>query len=434
MVNPYDQFDVTDEEQEVQLNPYNQFDQPTNENVPLDVMINNPVMVGQRFVERAPESIGNAVNDLAQMVLHPIETGKGAIELGKSGLNKLGRVFEDFYMGQETEPREGESEVLADMVIQGFKDDYGSMENIANTLMNDPARALTDLAGGAGILPKIGKTLQRANPITAAGRLIQEGVDQSGVANKLYRGAAGIEPSSLGKGKEVAEFGVKERVPVGTGGFQKIKDARKSIGGRIQEIIDSRPDMPIPTRSVTKYLDALIDESKYVDDLESINTFKKLRSDFDLQFGDKKQFFPDELQKWKTNVYDKAYQAEASIDPLVRSGAKQKGQRTMGYGARTELENRFPDLVKPNGEFAEWAALQPYVRKTIDNMADPQMKSIVNQTLTNPAFTSRLAIYLDKFAKGDMGWLEKNLNTHEIRTVMSLAGRNERMIEEETVQ
>lgn len=409
-------------------------------NVPLEVMAANPAMVGARIAQSLPDEAIGAVKGIGSMLAHPVDTLKGAGEAVGSLLEKGGRKFEEFYTGEDI-PADKNKEYLANEIIGATKRDYGSLEAAANTMMNKPLQFGTDIAGVGGLLPKVGRTMQALNPLTGAGRGLQAGIGSSGVANKMYRGAAGIEPSSLQRGEALAESGLKNKVPVSRKGLDTIIKTKEAIGNKIQEIIDGgdingRIDMPIPTRPVMKYLDALIEESRFVDDLESVNTFKALRANFNEQFGDKANFFPDELQKWKVNTYDKVYQADASLDPLVKQGAKAKGQRMMGKGAKEELEKRFPDIAPENVKFAEYAKLKPYVKNRIDALAEQNMHApflaIYRKTLANPAFTSRIAIAFDAIANNDMGKLESMFNTHEIRTALALMGRNREFLDEQT--
>ena len=56
---------------------------------------------------------------------------------------------------------------------------------------------------------------------------------------------------------------------------------------------------------------------------------------------------------------------------------------------------------------------------------------LVRTTVANPRFQGKIAIGLDRLARGDMGWIEKNFNSAEIRSLIALSGGTQEVMEME---
>ena len=56
---------------------------------------------------------------------------------------------------------------------------------------------------------------------------------------------------------------------------------------------------------------------------------------------------------------------------------------------------------------------------------------IVEKTLGNPWISSNIAIILDRISKGDLGSIERKVNSHEMRALIALSGRTDLLMEEE---
>lgn len=127
-------------------------------------------------VKNIPKSAVNMATDIAHVVAHPIDTVEGIGNIGKGVLQKFGVVGGD------------DSEKYADAVGQFFKDRYGSAENIAKTLKEDPVGAIADvsaiLSGGGtaaarapGVIGKVGKVAAEAgrvvDPLNAVGAVVK---------------------------------------------------------------------------------------------------------------------------------------------------------------------------------------------------------------------------------------------------------------------
>lgn len=115
-------------------------------------------------------SAGKFVGDITQAIAHPIETVKG---LGNIALGAA----------QKAIPGEQGKEQYADAVGQFFKNRYGGLDKLKETIINDPVGFASDLGtvltgGGAiaskvGTVSKLGKVAEVGNIINKAGKAIE---------------------------------------------------------------------------------------------------------------------------------------------------------------------------------------------------------------------------------------------------------------------
>lgn len=117
----------------------------------------SPFPTGQDFLRSGQEYVGN----LAQAVLHPIQTAQGLGNLALGGVQKL---------IPGTQPQEVYADALGDFVKQR----YGSFDAARDTLKRDPVGVMADasmvLSGGAGAVSKLG-TVANLPKLTTAGRV-----------------------------------------------------------------------------------------------------------------------------------------------------------------------------------------------------------------------------------------------------------------------
>jgi hypothetical protein len=140
-------------------------------------------------VSNLPSSAAKFASDVAQPILHPIETGKALGNVVAGGVEKL-------------IPGEQEHEPYANAVGQFFANRYGGLENFKRTMAEDPVGFLADLSvvmtgGGAAaarmpaLAGQVGKavgTVGRAvDPINAVGKAVKG----TGIAASEILGRAG---------------------------------------------------------------------------------------------------------------------------------------------------------------------------------------------------------------------------------------------------
>lgn len=165
-------------------------------------------------LRNARGSAARLVSNIAQPILHPIDTAKNLGNIAYGVGSKIGGA-----LGVEQDPqRKAANEAPADAVGAFFKDRYGSAEGLKKTLATDPVGALADAAtvltgGGAlvarapGVAGQVGRVAGRVgsaiDPIANTVRLA------SGTAGKVGQAAASVVGMTTGAGKMPLEYAYK---------------------------------------------------------------------------------------------------------------------------------------------------------------------------------------------------------------------------------
>ena len=137
-------------------------------------------MLGQAVVN-TPASAGRMISGLYEAVTSPVQTVSGLMDVAAGGLqNVLPKPVTDFINQFETNPEAAKRAVNTANAMGGmYKERYGTLEGIKNTIATDPVGVAGDLstllAGGAGLA-------RGASAIAGPGRA---GAAISGVADKL---------------------------------------------------------------------------------------------------------------------------------------------------------------------------------------------------------------------------------------------------------
>lgn len=180
-------------------------------------------------LKNAPGSAVEFGKALVQPILHPVDTAKGLGELATGVASKL-TPAPDWWRGP--------GEDAADATGQFFKDRYGGMENIKNTLATDPVGVAGDLSAVlslGGTLPVRGAaTLGRAgamvDPLSAVGQGVK---GASTLAGKMAANGLGM---TTGAGTEA----VKQGFRAGSEGNRVFLDNMR--GAPVDEIVGSAKD------------------------------------------------------------------------------------------------------------------------------------------------------------------------------------------------
>ena len=126
-------------------------------------------------------SVGNAIANTANAVIHPVDTLQGALNLANGGLQKILPESVNKLMPESTKG----NEEIANQFGMYQKERYGGIENIKRTIANDPAGVMMDISTlsgvGSALLPgKAGNVLKSiskySNPISmtaeASGKIL----------------------------------------------------------------------------------------------------------------------------------------------------------------------------------------------------------------------------------------------------------------------
>jgi hypothetical protein len=137
-------------------------------------------MLGQAVVN-TPASAGRMISGLYEAVTSPVQTVSGLMDVAAGGLqNVLPKPVTDFINQFETNPEAAKRAVNTANAMGGmYKERYGTLEGIKNTIATDPVGVAGDLstllAGGAGL----------ARGASAVAGPSRAGAAISGVADKL---------------------------------------------------------------------------------------------------------------------------------------------------------------------------------------------------------------------------------------------------------
>lgn len=114
---------------------------------------------GMQVLKNFPGSLGNLAMNMAQPVLHPIDTAKGMASLATGAYKNIAGGY----------PADDPDVAAADAVGAMYKQNYGSVEGFKNYAINDPAAALSDLASvvslGAGLAGKAAGTAGKVGSV-----------------------------------------------------------------------------------------------------------------------------------------------------------------------------------------------------------------------------------------------------------------------------
>lgn len=162
MANAFDKFDTES------ANPFDKFDNTSDlkwSDVPAKALLNTP------------KSAINMGQGIVNALTHPIDTAGNLLDVAAGGLHNLvpksvSSALDSAFPSDATAP----AIAKADAAGQFYKDRYGSMNGLKNTLATDPIGALSDasavLTGGGSLASKIPALAKPAATATSIGNAI----------------------------------------------------------------------------------------------------------------------------------------------------------------------------------------------------------------------------------------------------------------------
>lgn len=190
--------------------------------------------VAMSALKSTPQSAVNLATDIAQPIIHPIETATNIGNIGKGVLQKLGIMG-----GKDAEP-------YADAVGKFLVDRYGSGEAIKKTIATDPVGMAADIAtvlsGGELAAARAPGVVGKAGQVAGAVGRAVDPLSAVGAAVKGV-GKAVTEPLGLttGQGGEAIRLAAEAGAKGGEAGraFREpegiIQDAKAAVGKLRQE-------------------------------------------------------------------------------------------------------------------------------------------------------------------------------------------------------
>ena len=327
--------------------------------------------------------------------------------LYKMGADTIGAIASpgDTYMALENTLYGGMNKVFpgfapdhekyADAAGKYYKDRWGGIDNIKKTVMNDPAGALSDVSlfGGLSTLPakgtKIGRVLNKAavaiDPLNIGLNTAKAGVKgvthlHPNLPRNQYKSAAKFVPS-LGDAQhnKLADTALKYNIMPTGKGVDKLSALKNGFATKINNIINSTnlSSKGMEINQVFRNINELKKEMgglklggaqnlKKIDNV--VNKFKE-----HAQSLGKTHFTPDELQKFKIDIYN-----EINWNTAQQRGkrATTEAQKNIARTAKESLEMLDPRIKPDNLELGRLLELEPNLNRSSTRIGNRDMIGI----------------------------------------------------------
>ena len=376
-----------------------------------------------------PGDLMEAGEGALEALMNPIDTlqGIGNTLIGTG--QKAARHIESAITGNEPRPK-FDQEAYPDAIGAQIKENFGTPMDALNTIVENPV----DTALMA--TPAMGPTALRG--IDPINRAVQGVKGAAGAASTAaYKRAAGIPRSALDEGTDLAERATREGIEISPKGLTQTLDTRDALNDQLTAIVAAHP-YRTPKHVVTKGLDDLMrDLEGGPHATREIAKVKQLKREFLQEFGDRRMITTEQLQRWKTKAYEKAYKREGSLDIEEATGPETKAIRDTARTSKEELEARVPGYKEVNKSWQTNAQMAPLIKKRIDQLqkTDMGLAKLIQNTIARPESWSKISIALRKLqdagpTSNTMKALEKSLNSAELRAALALAGIHQQSLEQ----
>ena len=398
----------------------------------------------RRSAEQLIPSAKQYGEDLWHAATNPKQTASVIGTLAEGTAEKGLRNVQEMKTGEEYE--KGASEQAPEMVWQGVKDRYGSVDNFKRTLMDDPYGVLVDVAsfGTLGSFSKLGKAARSAEMINAASQLGRHAMAMipDSVMTKLYASALKL-PTTSPVRQRIVNTALEHGILPNLKGVLKMDDLISAHESKLNKLVDEATEsgQMIPREALQAHMDELFDSKGGLkaegieDQMRVYNVFARAMNNM----GDKRSFTPREVQDFKQDLYKKIYTRKTSSDSKVRQGVKVESQQNLARAAKDALSEVIPeaadvnrilgDLYTSRNKIAqasgriENANVIP-TRSLFGGAAGGWPGAIAAWLIDQPQLKPRLAYAIKQAKEGNMGKVEKVLqNTSDIRIAMALSER-----------
>jgi hypothetical protein len=417
----------------------------------------------------APESALNLGKDLYSAVSSPIKTAKALWETAEATGNKVGRfAAEQIHNdGESLEVMPERSELAANMVGEEMSERYGGAENILRTAIEDPVGLGLDVGGPLGLV-------KRSAGLIDPMQLVSKGIDK-GVTKLAERGYAkniGISDTiDPDRKAALVKEGMDEGIDASGAGLSKIKAIKTEINDAIQSTINRRGDGSFNVEDINSNLDELMEGYEGTPDgLKNIAMVrarqKQLFEEFpamengrpiidpatityrtktnphtgqETRVRDRSTEQPllretisaQEMQKFKTKSYEKAYKLENDPDTSRSDSPDTKTIKQQARASKDLLEDRYDEFAHMNDKWSKQANLKPMVERAIEQFeaSDKSLIPYLGDALKDPKYRTKIARAARKAASGDIAFLERTLSSADIRVAIAMSGRNLQTLE-----
>jgi len=379
--------------------------------------------------------------NLVKPIVSPVETGTSLANLISGGITKgASKIL------PVSEERLQEEDVQAFENAKGYYGNrYGGLENIKETLANDPVGIAGDLATllgmSGGALSKVGQfskvgALQKAGAATSS---VAGAVEPASIAMLPVKGAVkALSATSLpeklygsatkmpiGKkwvetlpGKEISDrqaaiaAGLEKSVLPTPFGAEKVRSLEKGVRGQADDIVSSGAQRGDVARTLEDIIIPGLEKTYEKAGKSSAPT--KAREMVDAQaldFMDYGDTIPtDKLLGIKRQLYKEATYGGTEKTALGGQLAE-SGKKGLAHAAMTKLEELYPEIRGLNKQDAAYIKLQEGIDRAIGRIQNSDLQSLktsigsassnpiigaINYVVDNPVVKAELGVLLNK--------------------------------------
>jgi hypothetical protein len=426
----------------------------------------------REMLSNIPSSAAGVASDFAHAVTNPVDTGRAVAQLGGSVLEKIGRNFEEFALGEDIPPTPGKEDA-ANAVGQFYKDRYGSLDAIKQTAERDPVGMMVDVAGAgsASRIPGLSRVAAAVDPINAVARGGQAALKAipPNLASKMYDTAAKFSTTlPQAKRESLVRTALEHGFLHTQGGVRRISSRIDLLDAQLDDLIEQagRAGERIPVNRVFDHLSELRKSRGGVrlGAAEDLNAIDKIVASFQSHLDNLGQqmggritaLSPEQLNEFKRSAYK-----DINWDAKRLSGTpvKEDTYKAMARAAKDAVSEAVPEASEINRLLGELLELQPHLIRSanrIDNRnfisLDTSIKTgagiaggaavdatgtgaaigLAASLLGNPKVKPRIALALKRLRDGDVRWIDQHIGDPAVRAAIVLAGNAEQIVASST--
>lgn len=340
-------------------------------------------------VKNIPSSAYEYGKNIASAVTSPIQTIKGALDIGSGTMVNTIPGYEQFLLKTGETPEElARVKGIASNVGQYYKERFTSP---LQTIQRDPIGALGDvsalLTGGSTILPKIGTTTAKVGaslePLNIASNVAGLGISKAlptSVAPALYESSAKWLPSIPQKERTaLTETALKEQLmPTSTGVGQAYARTRQ-IGDTIDAMIAQadQTGVKIPSQAIFAYINDA--KSKLggpkIEAAQDLAQIQRIEKNFKTYLSKNKyqSLTPSQLQDFKQNIYNKV---DYGTKKQTGTMAQEEVYKGMGRAAKEALQSQVPGIQELNAQQGALINLLPNLERAASRIENRDILGI----------------------------------------------------------
>jgi hypothetical protein len=390
----------------------------------------------KRTISNIPSSAARLGKDTLSFVTNPKQNATALGQIASGGVQAA--MAEDGAYN----PAIAKFESVKDF----YKNRYGGLENIKETVATDPVGAGADLAGilmaggglarlgGAGAklgaLERVGMATQKAGAAIEPVSLAMRGVGMAGKAipkaipRKMFSSAAKFSTAlNDAERARLTETALKNKITPTVSGVNKvnnqISEINKKISGMIDKSVITKDSRMLNVNELFNDFESLRKEAmansaKPMDEVRQINRIEKQVREAN-KILERENLSPADAQKLKQGIYKDIGKYYSQFN---NSPASAKAQKSIARAAKEYIEDIIPEIKQLNQQEGELIELRDAIQKSANRISNRDIfgigmpikgtaggavggvpgaaAGIVIGVLDTPGVKSKLAIALEK--------------------------------------